>query len=209
MAVQPVIFIVDDDAGIRDFIRVLLEFAGFPNVKTYESSRRFLQEAALQDGDCVLLDLHMPELNGLEVQRELNRRWKRLGVIMVTGHADVPTAVKAMQAGAVDFIEKPFSNDVLIASVHRALAVNRDDGGPPKSEAALRRLNALTVREREVFERIIKGWPNKTVARDLKISQRTVEMHRARIMGKMQAQNLANLIRMAIDAGIPLGPGRK
>jgi len=179
MAVQPVIFIVDDDAGIRDFIRVLLDFAGFPNIKTYESSRRFLQEAALQDGDCVLLDLHMPELNGLEVQRELNRRWKRLGVIMVTGHADVPTAVKAMQAGAVDFIEKPFSNDVLIASVHRTLAVNRDDGGPPKSEGALRRLNTLTVREREVFERIIQGWPNKTVARDLKISQRFTAGDRA------------------------------
>ena len=209
MAVQPVIFLVDDDAGIRDFIRVLLDFAGFPIIKTYESSRRFLQEAALQDGDCVLLDLHMPELNGLEVQRELNRRGKRLGVIMVTGHADVPTAVKAMQAGAADFIEKPFSNDALIASVHRALALNQASTDLAKSEDVRRRVETLTAREREVFERIMQGWPNKTVARDLKISQRTVEMHRARIMAKMQAQNLANLIRMAIDAGIPLGLGRK
>ena len=208
MAVQPAVFVVDDDPGIRDFIRVLLEFAGFSNVRTYESSRRFLDEAAFRDGDCVLLDLRMPDQDGLAVQRELNRRGKRLGVVMVTGHAEVPTAVKAMKAGAVDFIEKPFSNDALIASVHRALAVNQTDLSRPKSEDVQRRLGTLTPREREVFDRIIQGWPNKTVAHDLKISQRTVEMHRARIMTKMQAQNLANLIRMAIDAGIPLGPSR-
>ncbi len=204
MALQPAVFVVDDDEGIRDFIRVLLEFAGFANVRTYESSNRFLKEAAFRDGDCVLLDLRMPDQDGLEVQRELNRRGKRLGVIMITGHAEVPTAVKAMQAGAVDFIEKPFSNDALIASVHRALAVNQASSDPSKSEDVLRRLETLTAREREVFERIIQGWPNKTVAHALQISQRTVEMHRARIMSKMQAQNLAVLIRMAIDAGIAL-----
>ena len=208
MVAQPAVFVVDDDSGVRDFIRVLLEFAGFGNVRTYESSRRFLEEAAFRDGDCVLLDLRMPEQDGLEVQRELNRRGKRLGVIMITGHAEVPIAVKAMQAGAVDFIEKPFSNDALIASVHRALAVNQASTDPAKSEDVRRRVETLTAREREVFDRIIQGWPNKTVAHDLQISQRTVEMHRARIMSKMQAQNLAVLIRMAIDAGMSLGPGR-
>ena len=208
MALQSAVFVVDDDEGVRDFIGVLLEVAGFADVRTYESSNRFLKEAAFRDGDCVLLDLRMPEQDGLEVQRELNRRGKRLGVIMITGHAEVPTAVKAMQAGAVDFIEKPFSNDALIASVHRALAVNQASSDPSKSEDVRRRLETLTAREREVFDRIIQGWPNKTVAHALQISQRTVEMHRARIMSKMQAQNLAVLIRMAIDAGMSLAPGR-
>ena len=150
----------------------------------------------------------MPERDGLAVLDELNRRGKRLGIIMITGHAEVPVAVRAMQAGAVDFIEKPFSNDVLIASVQRALAINRPDAGTP-SEDVLRRIGTLTAREREVFDRIVQGWPNKVVAQELKISQRTVEMHRARIMSKMQTRNLATLIRMAIDAGIPLGPTRK
>jgi len=208
MAIEPAIFIVDDDAGVREFIRVMLGFAGFPNIKTYESSRRFLDEAALRDGDSLLLDLRMPERDGLAVLDELNRRGIRLGIIVITGHAEVPVAVRAMQAGAIDFIEKPFSNDVLIASVQRALAINRPDAGP-RSEDVLRRIETLTAREREVFGRIVQGWPNKAVAQALKISQRTVEMHRARIMSKMQARNLATLVRMAIDAGIPLGLERK
>ena len=208
MAAQPAIFIVDDDAGVREFIRVLLEFAGFGNIKPYESSRRFLEEAALRDGDCLLLDLRMPGRDGLSVLDEINRRGRRLGIIMITGHAEVPTAVKAMRAGAVDFIEKPFSNDVLIASVQHALAMHRPDVSAG-SEDVLRRVETLTPREREVFDRIIQGWPSKTVAHDLKISLRTVEMHRARIMAKMQTRNLATLVRMAIDAGLPLGPERK
>jgi two-component system response regulator FixJ len=208
VAVQPAIFIVDDDAGVREFIRVLLEFAGFANIKPYESSRRFLEEASLRDGDCLLLDLRMPERDGLAVLDEVNRRGRRLGVIMVTGHAEVPIAVRAMRSGALDFIEKPFSNDVLIASVQRALAMHRPDTGAA-SEDVLRRVETLTPREREVFDRIVQGWPSKTVAYDLKISLRTVEMHRARIMAKMQTRNLATLVRMAIDAGLPLGPDRK
>ena len=205
MAVQPVIFIVDDDAGVRDFVRVMLEFAGFSGIKTYASSRQFLDDAPLHDGDCVLLDLRMPDLDGLAVQKELNRRGSRVSIIVVTAHAEVPIAVKAMQAGAVDFIEKPFSNDVLIASVHRALArTEKSDQGMTKSDDIRRRLELLTAREREVFDRMMQGWPNKVIAHDLKISQRTVEMHRARVMDKMQAQNLATLIRMTIDVGIPL-----
>lgn len=208
MAVQPAIFIVDDDAGVREFIRVLLEFAGFANIKPYESSHRFLEEASLHDGDCLLLDLRMPGRDGLAVLDEVNRRGRRLGIIMVTGHAEVPTAVRAMRSGALDFIEKPFSNDVLIASVQRALAMHRPDTGTA-SEDVVRRVETLTPREREVFDRIVQGWPSKTVAHDLKISLRTVEMHRARIMAKMQTRNLATLVRMAIDAGLPLGPDRK
>ena len=208
MAVQPAIFVVDDDAGVREFIRVLLEFAGFANIKPYESSRSFLEEAALRDGDCLLLDLRMPGRDGLSVLDEINRRGKRLGVIMITGHAEVPTAVRAMRLGAVDFIEKPFSNDVLLASVQRALATHRPDVASG-CEDVQRRVETLTPREREVFDRIVQGWPSKTVAHDLKISLRTVEMHRARIMAKMQTRNLATLVRMAIDAGLPLSQDRK
>ena len=202
MASHPEIFIVDDDAGIRDFVRVLLEFAGFSRIKSFESSRRFLDDAALHDGDCVLLDLRMPDFDGLAVQKELNRRGNRVSIIVMTAHAEVPIAVKAMQAGAADFIEKPFSNEVLLSSVHRALAgAEKSELGLKQSDDILRRLESLTTREREVFGRLVQGWPNKVVAYDLKISQRTVEMHRAHVMEKMQAKNLASLVRMTLDAG--------
>ncbi len=207
MAVQPAIFVVDDDARTREFVRVLLEFAGLGNIRTYEESHRFLDEASLRDGDVVLLELRLPRFDGLAVQRELNRRGDRIAVIMMAANAQVPIVVKAMQAGATDFIEKPFSNEALVASVQRALAVaQRRDRGGKRSDDLLRRLDTLTGREREVFDRLVQGWPNKVVALDLKVSQRTVEMHRARIMAKMQVENLATLIRMTVDAGLPLGP---
>jgi len=207
MAAQPAIFVVDDDAGSREFVRVLLEFAGLGNIRPFEESRRFLDEASLRDGDVVLLEQRLPQPDGLAVQRELNRRGTRIAIIMMTADAKVSSVVKAMQAGAADFIEKPFSNEALVGSVQRALAVaQRRDRGGARSDDMLRRLDALTGREREVFDRLVQGWPNKTVALDLKVSQRTVEMHRARIMAKMQVENLATLIRMTVDAGLPLGP---
>jgi two-component system response regulator FixJ len=153
----------------------------------------------------VLLEVRLSDIDGLTVQRALNRRGARVAVIMMTARAEVPTVVKAMQAGAADFIEKPFSNEVLVGSVQRALAVaQRRDRGGARSDDMLRRLDTLTGRERDVFDRLVQGWPNKAVALDLKISQRTVEMHRARIMAKMQVANLASLIRMTVDAGLPL-----
>jgi FixJ family two-component response regulator len=206
MTDRPAIFVVDDDPGVRDFVRVLLEFAGFTDIRSYQSSRKFLDEAPVRNGDCVLLDVRMPEIDGLGVQKELNRRGKRVGVIIMTAHAEVPMAVQAMRDGAVDFIEKPFSNETLLASVHRGLNVAKgSEHALTKSDDILRRLEQLTPREREVFDRIVQGWPNKVIAHDLRISQRTVEMHRARVMEKMKAQNLARLIRMTIDMGISLG----
>ena len=210
MGAQPAIFVVDDDASSREFVRVLLEFAGLGDIRPYESSRRFLDEATVRDGDVVLLEQRLGEIDGLAVQRELNRRGNRIAVIMMSSQPKVPIVVKAMQSGAADFIEKPFSNEALVGSVQRALAVaQRRDRGGARSDDMLRRLDTLTGREREVFDRLVQGWPNKTVALDLKISLRTVEMHRARIMAKMQVVNLATLIRMTADAGLPLGPELK
>ena len=210
MAAQPAIFVVDDDASSREFVRVLLEFAGLGDIRPYETSRRFLDEATVRDGDVVLLEQRLGEIDGLAVQRELNRRGNRIAVIMMSSQPKVPIVVKAMQSGAADFIEKPFSNEALVGSVQRALAVaQRRDRGGARSDDMLRRLDTLTGREREVFDRLVQGWPNKTVALDLKISLRTVEMHRARIMAKMQVVNLATLIRMTADAGLPLGPELK
>jgi len=203
MGVQPAIFVVDDDAGSREFVRALLEFAGLGDIRPYETSRRFLDEATVRDGDVVLLEQRLPEIDGIAVQRELNRRGNLIAVIMMTANPAVPIVVKAMQAGAADFIEKPFSNEALVGGVQRALAVaQRRDRGVARSDDMLRRLDTLTGREREVFDRLVQGWSNKTVALDLKISQRTVEMHRARVMAKMQVINLATLIRMTVDIGL-------
>jgi len=198
------VLIVDDEEGFRDGVADLLGMEGY-DVSVARDAVEAVRVLPVFRPEVILLDLRMPDLDGLAVQKELNRRGSRVSIIVVTAHAEVPIAVKAMQAGAVDFIEKPFSNDVLIASVHRALArTEKSDQGMTKSDDIRRRLELLTAREHEVFDRMMQGWPNKVIAHDLKISQRTVEMHRARVMDKMQAQNLATLIRMTIDVGIPL-----
>jgi len=203
MTRKPTIFIVDDDEAIRDSLRLLLNSAGFEQVTAYESGTRFLEGASPRPGDCLLLDVRMPEMDGIEVQAEIKRRGLRLPVIVMTGHGDVPIAVRAMKAGASDFIEKPFADDVLIESVHRALAaaatVNRETA---EVSDVMRRLGTLTARERDVLEGMVGGRPNKVIAYDLGISPRTVEIHRARVMDKMQARSLSALVRMALAVGI-------
>jgi two-component system, LuxR family, response regulator FixJ len=203
MAGAATIFIVDDDDAVRDSLELLLESAGFQNVRAYGSSRHFLKAATPQPGDCLLLDVRMPEMDGLELQSELNRRGARLAVIIMTGHGDVPIAVRAMKAGAADFIEKPFSDSLLLDALRRALAhsveVNRQ---AEEAGETLRRLATLTAREREVLEGMVAGRPNKVIAYDLGISPRTVEIHRARVMDKMQARSLSALVRMALAAGV-------
>ncbi len=204
------IFIVDDDEAIRDLLQLLLESAGFQNIQVFGSSRRFLDAATPQPGDCLLLDIRMPDMDGLELQSELNRRGARLAVIIMTGHGDVPIAVRAMKAGAADFIEKPFSDLLLLDAVRRALAqsVELNRQGEESGETQ-RRLARLTAREREVLEGMVAGRPNKVIAYDLGISPRTVEIHRARVMDKMQARSLSALVRMAIGAGIGPEPGAR
>jgi two-component system response regulator FixJ len=208
VAHEPTIFIVDDDDGVRDSLQLLLQAAGFSQIGAYESSLRFLDAAEPRPGDCLLLDVRMPDMDGLELQAELNRRALRLPVIVMTGHGDVPIAVRAMKAGAADFIEKPFTDDLLIDCVRRALALSAETLRlSEEASEILRRLQTLTAREREVLEGMVAGHPNKVIAHDLGISPRTVEIHRARVMEKMDARSLSALVRMALAVGIVPKPG--
>lgn len=192
------VFIVDDDPDVRDSVKLLLESAGF-NVETFDSAKAFLSSDAINRRGCLVADIRMPDMDGLELQEELVRRRLPLPIIIVTGHGDVPLAVRAMKAGAIEFLEKPYNERALIDSVGRGLreaAALAEEGHAAKEAAA--RLATLTDREREVFELLVVGHPNKVIAYKLDISPRTVEIHRAHVMDKMHARNLAELIRLSI-----------
>jgi two-component system response regulator FixJ len=201
---KPTVLIVDDDDAVRDSLAILLEMAGF-EVLTYASGLDVL-EAALPARGCILLDVRMPEIDGLELQRRLVERKSKLPIIIMTGHGDVPIAVRAMKAGAADFVEKPFSDEAILASIRQS--IERGGGGESTLKGAAAeiaaRLSLLTPREREVLDKLVAGRPNKVVAYELGISARTVEIHRARVMEKMQANSLSHLVRLAMTAG--LGP---
>lgn len=198
-----VIFVVDDDPAIRKSLTVLLEASGLTNVVAYSSADEFLTAAQPKRGDCLVVDIRMPGMDGLELQAELNRRGSKIPVIVMTGHGDVPIAVRAMKAGASDFVEKPFAVDAMIESVKRALELSAQaSGAVQENEQIHRRIGSLTPREREVLEGLVAGHPNKVIAHTLGISPRTVEIHRARVMDKLDARNLSTLVRMAITAGI-------
>jgi len=196
------VLIVDDDKGVRASLAALLRTAVF-EVETFGSGPEFLQAWTPERCGCVLIDVRMPGMSGLQLQTQLAEQGITLPVIVITGHADVPMAVAAMRAGAVDFIEKPFKDDTIISSVQRALEIGiklRDNG---LSAAALKaRIARLTARERDVFLQVVAGKPNKVIAHELGISIRTVEVYRARVMEKLNASNLPHLIRMALVAGI-------
>jgi two-component system response regulator FixJ len=201
MSAETIVFVVDDDAAVRESLTMLLKLAGY-SVDAYDSATRFLSEAKAAPGDCLIADVRMPEMDGLELQQELIRRKSGLPVIIVTGHGDIPLAVQAMKAGAVDFLEKPFAREVLLSAVRRALEKTR---APEVSEVAQdeieRRIALLTEREREVYDRVVSGKQSKVIAHELGTSPRTIEIHRARMMHKMQARNLQDLVRMAIASG--------
>src|SRR3954468_15886105 len=199
---EETVFVVDDDAGARDSLCALLESAGIA-AEAFESARAFLQAHRPEQAGCLIADIRMPDMDGLELQEELNRRHAGLPVIVVTGHADVPLAVRAMKAGAVDLIEKPYDDALLLASVRRALA--QAHGAREQSaatEAAKSRIANLSARERQVLGLLVAGQPNKIIAYELDISPRTVEIHRAHVMEKMEAKSLSDLVRAAIAAGI-------
>jgi len=196
------ILIVDDDADVRDSLRALLESAGF-EVRDFDSARSVLEDANLAQGACLIADIRMPDMDGLTLQEELVSRRVGLPVIIVTGHGDVPLAVRAMKAGAVDFIEKPFDDELLLQSIAWALArgkENRDQASLAQTAAA--RIALLTERERQVLERLVAGQANKVIAYELDISPRTVEIHRAHVMEKMQAKSLSDVVRFALAAGL-------
>ncbi len=198
MAEPPLGYVVDDDAAVRESLTMLLESAGF-QVRAHESATTFLAAASPEGVGCVLTDVQMPELNGLELQQRLSTLGIRLPVIVMTGHGDVPIAVQALKAGATDFLEKPFDDEQLLSAVKGAIAVSRRARDEATAVADIAtRLATLTPREREVLDRLVAGQPNKTIAYDLGSSPRTVEVHRARVMEKMQARSLAELVRMTI-----------
>ena len=196
-----VVFVVDDDEEVRDSLSVLLESVDL-NVEAFDSAHHFLDTFDPEASGCLVLDIRMPGMSGIELQNRLNEKQAILPVIVITGHGDVSLAVKAMKGGAVDFLQKPFDEQELLDQVHQALA---DDARRrlelDERQIILDRLATLTPREREVMELIVDGKANKNVAAELGVSQRTVEIHRARVMEKTQAGSLAHLVRMALLAG--------
>lgn len=200
MASEAVIHVIDDDDAARDSLVFLLDTAGM-RTRAYESPVLFLEALPISKPACIVTDIRMPEMTGIELLRRLHQTDPHLPVIVITGHADVPLAVEAMKLGAADFIEKPFDDEVLVAAVRLAIA-GHIDGGQLDAEraAASARIAALSERERQVLEGLVTGNPNKTIAYDLGISPRTVEVYRANLMTKMQASSLSHLVRMALLA---------
>jgi FixJ family two-component response regulator len=197
----PTVFVVDDDEGVRSALALLLKSMGQP-AATYASAADFLADYDAERPGCALLDVRMPGMSGLELQDELNRRGVVLPVIFITGHGDVPMAVEAMQRGAFDFLQKPFGDDDLAERIRRALARDRELRAAIGEKSQIRaRLARLTPRERQVLELVASGKPNKVMAAELGVSQRTVEIHRAHVMKKMGASSLAQLVRMRLVAG--------
>jgi len=192
------VFVVDDDAAVRQGLRFMLRAAGC-GVEAFPSAAAFLEEYNPRRGGCLLLDVRMPQMTGIELQQQLNVRGWRIPVIFITGHGTISLAIAAMKAGAFDFIEKPLREDALLESIERALHWNDRAYEERLERATLEvRVALLTPREREVFELVAAGEPNKIIARHLGISFRTVELHRARITGKLRARRLSDLIRMGI-----------
>ena len=198
---QPIVFVVDDDRAMRDSLRWLLESVGL-SVRTYATAAEFLGDHNPAQPGCLVLDVRMPGMSGLDVQTELAQRGAELPTIVVTGHAEVAMAVRAVKAGAIDFIEKPFSDQLLLDRVRQALEIDRQSREVrTRREEARRRLASLSAREREVLGLVVAGKANKEIAAALGLSPKTVEVHRAHVMSKMAADSLAELIRAAILAG--------
>jgi two-component system response regulator FixJ len=195
---EPIIHVIDDDEAVRDSLSFLLESAGM-TVRSYDSARSFLAALATLEPGCIVTDVRMPEMSGLELVRELNVRACALPVIVITGHGDVPLAVEAMRAGVVDFIEKPFTDETILNSLRSAIHRSQDQLEQAAERTAIaRRLASLSTRERQVLNGLVAGQANKVVALDLGISPRTVEVYRANLMVKMQAASLSDLVRMTL-----------
>lgn len=198
-----IVHLIDDDEAVRQALAFLLATAGHA-VRVYDSAEAFLKVAETIRSGCIVSDVRMPGMDGLTLLRRLKEIGVPLPVVIMTGHGDVPLAVEAMKAGAVDFIEKPFDDEVLLAAIRVALS-RQDETGQRNSEIAQIRgkISALSERERQVMDGLINGLPNKTIAYDLQLSPRTVEVHRANLMNKMGAGSLSDLVRMALMCAPP------
>jgi len=198
---EPTVFIVDDDEAVRDSLRLLMRSVGLA-AECFASATEFLDAYDAERPGCLVLDVRMPGMSGIDLQARLSEKHSLLPIIFITGHGDVPMAVHALQAGAVDFIQKPFSEQALLDRIQATLErdrANRDLLG--RREEIRRRAAGLTPREREVMRRVAAGDANKVIAIDLGISERTVEVHRARVMEKMGAESLPHLVRMTLQLG--------
>ena len=200
---RPKIFLVDDDASVLRALGRLIKSAGY-EVQTFESARAFLDSGDFQKGPtCLVLDVRMPGLNGLDLQRELQAANASLPIIFITGHGDIPTTVQAMKAGAVDFLPKPLKDTVLLKAIEQALArAVRDQAKRRELEALSERRNTLTPREREVMALVVSGLLNKQIAFELGTVEKTIKVHRARVMQKMGVDSLAELVRVAEKIGV-------
>ncbi len=195
------VHIVDDDEAVRSALRLLIRSVGL-QAQAHASAPEFLASYDTRNPGCLVLDVRMPGMSGLELQQELNRRGAIIPVVFITGHGDVPMAVTAMQQGAFDFLQKPFQDQELLEKVRRALARDAQSrAGMAAHAEILARLETLTPRETEVMRLVTRGKANKVIGADLGVSQRTVEIHRAHVMEKMRAHSLAELVRMVLDAG--------
>jgi two-component system response regulator FixJ len=198
MSREITVFVVDDDKEVRDALQLLMESVGL-QVETFGSAQEYLDQFDGERPGCLVLDIRMPGMSGLELQARLAAESVHPPIVIITGHGDVPMAVRAVQAGAVDFVQKPFNDQSLLDSVHRAIeqdAVQR--GEVSRIRDIEERLGRLTPREREVLDLVIAGKRNKVIAADMNISQSTVEAHRAKVMEKMQASTLSDLMRMML-----------
>ena len=199
-----IVHVIDDDEALRDSVAFLLGAAGF-SVRLYESAQSFLRQLSEIEPGCVLTDIRMPGMDGLELLRLLRESGHALAVIVMTGHGDVPLAVRAMKLGAVDFVEKPFEDELLIDTVEAALAAGAAPGAALVDEELASRVATLSQREKQVLTGLVGGRTNKEIARQFDLSPRTVEVYRAKLMAKMQASNISELVRFAMRAGVSTG----
>jgi two-component system, LuxR family, response regulator FixJ len=202
MPADAIVHVIDDDQAVRQSIEFLLRTSGM-TARSYDSASAFLNALPAIESGCIITDVRMPGVSGIDLLRRLGEMQIKMPVIVITGHGDVPLAVEAMKAGAVDFLEKPFDDELLIGLVRSALNRSREDAAHEAEKVELlARLSGLTNRERQVLEGLIAGKPNKIIAFDLTISPRTVEIYRANVMTKMAAASLSELVRMALITGV-------
>jgi len=199
---NPIVFIVDDDESVRKSLARLITSVGL-KVETFSSANEFLKRNPYDGPACLVLDIRMPGLSGLDLQAELAKAERTLSIVFITGHGNIPMSVQAIKAGAVDFLEKPFEEQALLDAVH--LAIQKDRLAKEKLtelREIQKRVESLTPREREVFALVVTGMLNKQIAFEMGISEKTIKVHRARVMQKMQAESLADLVRLAEKVGI-------
>jgi FixJ family two-component response regulator len=197
--IQQTVYVVEDDEAVRDSLELLLQSDDKP-VKTYDSANAFLKSYSDAMAGCIVLDIRMPGMDGMELQKKLNDKHSILPIIFVTGHGDVPMAVDAMKDGAIDFIQKPYREEALLEKIEAALVQDRQQRKSlGEKQEIVRRIKSLTPREHEIMDRMIAGQANKVIAIELEISQRTVEIHRSRVMHKMGTHSLAHLVRMVLS----------